>query len=416
VSTAPAGAAGWSAAVDLRKALRGFTGWHLAILGRCRETLPVVGRQDRVSHLAEGHVEWCLVESRVTNIRASKLPFSPSGASSNQSSSALAPGSISRDTDDPEAEGERQELRNRLIKNLRRLRRWARREDVSCYRLYDADLPQYAVAIDIYGERWVHVQEYAPPSEIDPDRALRRVEDAVAVVSEVLRIDAERVFLKRRQKQRGAEQYQRIGTRGERHEVSESGLRFLVNFSDYLDTGLFLDHRPTRRLLASMAPGCSFLNLFCYTGSATVYAAAGGAIRTVSVDTSNTYLAWAKDNMQLNGFATDTHKFVRADAREFLKTSRESYSLIFVDPPTFSNASGTRPTFAVQRDHVALVRECLKKLSSEGSIVFSSNFRRFHLDTAALGDVTVTEITKDTIPPDFERNPHVHCCWLIRRR
>jgi 23S rRNA (guanine2445-N2)-methyltransferase / 23S rRNA (guanine2069-N7)-methyltransferase len=415
LATAPFGADSWTAAAELfggetrRERLRAFSGWRLAILRRCRDARGLVLAQDRVSRLSEGRTEWCLVESGVA-----EAPAAAESAAGLSATTGAAPSGA--EGDDPMAEAERQELRNRLQKNLRRLGRWARREEVSCYRLYEADLPQYAVSIDTYGGEWVHVREAAPPAEIDPERARRRLEDVVAVVAEVLEVSPGRIYLKQSRRQRGVDQYERLDNTGERHEVEESELRFLVNFTDYLDTGLFLDHRLTRRMLAAMAPGRSFLNLFCYTGSATVYAAAGGALRTVSVDTSNTYLAWATENMRLNGFVGEAHRFVRADATKFLNAHRESYSLIFVDPPTFSNATGSRSTFSVQRDHVALIGACAARLQPGGTIVFSTNFRRFRMDTGALSDLVLEEITEQTIPEDFRRTPHVHRCWLIRRR
>jgi 23S rRNA (guanine2445-N2)-methyltransferase / 23S rRNA (guanine2069-N7)-methyltransferase len=320
------------------------------------------------------------------------------------------------------AEGARSEafdFSQRLKRNIRLMRKWAQAEGVSCYRIYDTDLPQFAVAIDLYEGTWAHVQEYAPPAEIEPERAARRLADVVAAIPEILEIPPANVFVKERRRQRGPKRYQKLAETGERHEVQEGGLRFLVNFTDYLDTGLFLDHRPTRAMISEMSRGRAFLNLFCYTGSATAYAAHGGATRSVSVDTSRTYLDWARANMERNGLAAPQHEYVRQDAREFLRSDAERnqglYGLVFIDPPTYSNTNGEREDFSVQEDHVALIRGAESLLEPGGVIVFSSNFRKLELDTAGLAGLEVTDISSRTIPRDFSRNPRIHRCWLIRK-
>jgi 23S rRNA (guanine2445-N2)-methyltransferase / 23S rRNA (guanine2069-N7)-methyltransferase len=323
-------------------------------------------------------------------------------------------GLVERSEEEIAAE-EKETLANRLRKNLRRLKTWARNEQVRCYRVYDADLPQYAVAVDLYEEKWAHVQEYAPPTLVDEERAARRMRDVAEAIPEALGVPAAGVFVKERRRQQGREQYERLDEKGERHEVREAGLRFLVNFTDYLDTGLFLDHRLTRAMIGEMAAGRVFLNLFCYTASATVHAAWGGAIRTVSVDTSNTYLAWATDNLALNGFTGERHQLVRADARDFLAHDKTRYGLVFIDPPTFSNSKGDRENFSVQRDHVGLIRAALDHLEPDGLIVFSNNFLKFKLDVEALGDLEVNDVSKQTIPRDFARHSRIHRCWVIRR-
>lgn len=326
-------------------------------------------------------------------------------------------------------------LANRLRKNARRLRRWIRREGVTCYRLYDGDLPEYAVAIDLY-EEYVHVQEYQAPSSVDPARAQARLRDVMDAVAEVLGAPSERVFFKVRRRQRGTDQYGRLSARDDLREVGEGGLRFLVDFAGRLDTGLFLDHRPTRSLIRELAAGGRFLNLFAYTGSATVYAAAGGATRTVSVDLSARYLEWAGRNLRLNGFAAGeveqpgvgggggpAHRLVRADCVEWLRAGGPvrgesgGYHLVFLDPPTFSNSKRMGDvTLDVQRDHVELITKAAGLLEPSGTLLFSTNNRRFHLDAEALAGMDVEDITARTIPPDFERNPRVHSCWTVRRR
>jgi 23S rRNA (guanine2445-N2)-methyltransferase / 23S rRNA (guanine2069-N7)-methyltransferase len=301
---------------------------------------------------------------------------------------------------------------NRLRKNLRNLGRWARQNDIACYRLYDADLPEYAVAVDLY-ERWVHVQEYEAPTTIDPQKAESRLRDVLAVLPTVLEVPAENVFLKVRRRQKGTSQYQKFDRRGEFHEVHEGGCRFLVNFTDYLDTGLFLDHRPTRQLLRELAPGKHFLNLFAYTGAATVYAAAGGARATTTVDLSQVYLDWAQRNLALNGFSGAQHELVRADCLEWLQRERRRFDLIFLDPPTFSTSKRMEATFDVQRDHVPLLRTAAGLLAPGGVLIFSNNNRRFKMNRESLPELQIEEITRQTIPRDFERNPRIHTCWRI---
>lgn len=309
---------------------------------------------------------------------------------------------------------------NRLKKNSRQLERWRRREEVHCYRLYDADLPEYAVALDVYeGERrWVHVQEYEAPPTVEARKARRRLREALGVILDVLEIPEEQLFFKVRRQQKGRAQYGKLGETRAFHEVREGACRFLVNFEDYLDTGLFLDHRITRRRLAELAEARHFLNLFAYTGTATVCAARGGALSTTTVDMSNTYLDWARRNMALNGFDGPAHAFVRTDCLEWLSNGgdRRRYGLIFLDPPSFSASKRMAGSLDVQRDHVALIRAAARLLEPGGVLVFSNNLRRFRLDREALADLDVEDITRATLPPDFARNPRIHHCWEIRPR
>jgi len=302
---------------------------------------------------------------------------------------------------------------NRLRKNLRHLGRWAQRERVSCYRLYDADLPEYAVAVDRY-EQWVHVQEYAPPARIDPTKARERLEQVMAALPAALELPPEQVFLKVRQRQRGANQYQRQGAQGRFHQVHEGPAQFLVNFTDYLDTGLFLDHRITRRQLGEQARGQRFLNLFGYTGTATVYAAMGGAISTTTVDLSSTYLDWARRNLELNGVWGPRHNLIRADGREWLTQAKDRYDLIFLDPPTFSNSKRLEGVFDVQRDHIELLHQALRLLAPGGLLIFSTNHRRFRLDREALAKWSIEDWSRKTLPPDFARDPKIHQCYAIK--
>jgi 23S rRNA (guanine2445-N2)-methyltransferase / 23S rRNA (guanine2069-N7)-methyltransferase len=322
---------------------------------------------------------------------------------------------------------------NRLRKNLQRLDPWALREHIECFRVYDADMPEYAFAIDLYGReaRQVYVQEYAPPKTVAQESARERRREALAVLPEVLAVTPAQVHSRVRKPQKGNEQYekrdvwheareQRLekrGVRAERHAVQEGGLKFWVNFRDYLDTGLFLDHRMVRAKLREWAKGTDFLNLFCYTGSATVYAAAGGARSSSSVDLSNTYLDWAHENLLLNGLGDPRHEFYRADCLQWLEEQEAGgprFDLIFVDPPTFSNSKRMDGVLDVQRDHVGMIRRSLKLLRPAGRLVFSTNYTRFKLDAAALDDLALEDISAETIPKDFERHARIHRCFVIR--
>ena len=319
----------------------------------------------------------------------------------------------------------------RLIKVARERRRWATREQVSCYRVYDADLPEYAASIDLYQGapetpgRWLVISEYAAPKDIDPAIAQARMLDILALAPRVLDVDPAHVHARVRTRSRGGSQYGRRteeDTAKRLPRIQEDGLTFLVNFDDYLDVGIFLDHRVTRHLLREEAAYAeSFLNLFAYTGTATCYAAAGGATRTTTVDLSNTYLEWAQRNMRANGFTGPAHTFVRADVMTWIRAqqrTRNRWDLIFCDPPTFSNSTKMgRRTFDVQRDHVELLGGISRLLTPGGRAVFSCNLRSFRPDIAALekAGVRIEDVTAQTIPEDFKRNPRIHKCYVIER-
>ncbi len=300
---------------------------------------------------------------------------------------------------------------NRLRKNAKHWERWAAREKISCYRIYDADLPEFAVAIDRY-EDAVHVQEYAPPSTIDPEMAEARLRDVMRAVPEILK--TEQVFLKVRRKQKRGGQYERNANEPSpsvERQVHEGGLRFWVNLSDYLDTGLFLDQRRLRTMIGDQSKGKSFLNLFAYTATATLHAVRGGATSSVSVDLSNTYLEWARRNLTLNGVSGRAHELVRADVMEWLPVEKRRFDLIFVAPPTFSNSKGMEETLEVQRDHVALISGAARLLAPGGTILFSNHFRRFKMGD--LPGLRAENITHKTMPKDFARNPRIHNAWRI---
>ena len=306
-----------------------------------------------------------------------------------------------------------EDFANRLLKNCAVILPWAEKEEVACFRVYDADMPEYNLAIDCYGE-WLHVQEYAPPPTVDPARAEQRFALALQVIRTVFGVPRSRLFIKTRKKQKGAQQYQKKDGTGALHEVWEGGCRFLVNFTDYLDTGLFLDHRLTRARLGALAQGKTVLNLFAYTGTATVHAAMGGATATTSVDISAAYLARAQANLALNGFGGPQHQTVEADCVEWLQRAQERYGLIFLDPPTFSNARHRKQVFDVQKDHAALLRLAMQRLAKGGILIFSTNFRKFALDASLTLDCAVQEISDQTIPFDFQRNRRIHRCWEFR--
>jgi len=308
---------------------------------------------------------------------------------------------------------------NRLRKNLQRLDPWAERERIDCFRVYDADMPEYAFAIDLYGRaaRHVYVQEYAPPKTVNQESARERRREVLSVLPEVLSVPLAQVHSRVRKPQKGAEQYEKRESVAERHAVQEGGLKFWVNFRDYLDTGLFLDHRIVRDMLRSWAKDTDFLNLFCYTGSATVYAAAGGARSTTGVDLSNTYLDWAHENLLLNGFGGDNHELYRADCLAWLEEQESRgprFDLIFLDPPTFSNSKRMEGVLDVQRDHVGMIRRSLKLLRPAGRLVFSTNYTRFKLDSGALEDLAIEDLSAATIPKDFERHARIHRCFTVR--
>ena len=283
-------------------------------------------------------------------------------------------------------------------------------------------MPEYAFAIDLSGRdtRDVYVQEYAAPKTVKQESARERRREALAVLPDVLGVPVARVHSRVRKPQKGTEQYERQGRMAERHAVQEGGLKFWVNFRDYLDTGLFLDHRLVRAMLRSWAEDADFLNLFCYTGSASVYAAAGGARSTTGVDLSNTYLEWARENLLLNGFGGGHHQLYRADCLSWLTEQEPQgarFDLIFLDPPTFSNSKRMEGVLDVQRDHVGMIRRALKLLRPGGRLVFSTNYSALSkLDTGALNDVAVEDISDATIPKDFERNARIHRCFIVRFR
>lgn len=304
-------------------------------------------------------------------------------------------------------------LTARLRKNLARLKPIFRRTDTTAFRLYDRDIPERPWTIDVYGNR-VLATEWVTPIALkqgDDARATEQAEVEAAVVS-VLKTEAGDIHWRTRQRHRSVER-EAAGNSRHEFEVREHGLRFLVNLDDYLDTGLFLDHRPARARVAKEAAGKRLLNLFCYTGAFSVHAANAGATQTTSVDLSQTYRAWAERNLGINGFSPPAHAVERADVFEFLKNNRETFDVIVVDPPTVSRAARGR-SFEIQRVHKELIGSCLERLASGGLLFFSTNDRRFELDPSALRGEDCREVTNETTPPDFRSS--AHRAWEIRKR
>ncbi|MCT8814244.1 bifunctional 23S rRNA (guanine(2069)-N(7))-methyltransferase RlmK/23S rRNA (guanine(2445)-N(2))-methyltransferase RlmL [Glaesserella parasuis] len=304
---------------------------------------------------------------------------------------------------------------NRLTKNIKKIEKWAKQQGLDAYRLYDADLPEYNLAVDRYGDHIV-VQEYAAPKNIDENKARQRLLDAVSATLYVTGVETNKLVLKVRQRQKGTNQYEKLANKGDYFFVNEYGAKLWVNLTDYLDTGLFLDHRLTRKMVGEMAKGKTFLNLFAYTGSATVHAALNGAKSTTTVDMSNTYLNWAEQNLELNNISLRNYRLHQADCLQWLADCRERFELIFVDPPTFSNSKRMENSWDVQRDHIALMKQLKRILTANGTIVFSNNKRGFKMDFDGLAELGLTaeNISHKTLPLDFERNPHIHNCWIVK--
>lgn len=319
-----------------------------------------------------------------------------------------------------------QMLANRLRKNLKQLSRWVRKENIQCYRLYDADMPEYAAAVDLYWglasgqtgapQLYSHVQEYAAPKSVDEQRAEQRFAELQATLPEVLGIPPERIAYKQRRRNKGTSQYEKLAERprGELISVQEGQARLQINLWQYLDTGLFLDHRPVRTMIAQWARGKSFLNLFCYTASASVHAALGGARFTLSVDMSGPYLNWARRNLALNGLSESRNRLEQADCIQWLENNTQQFDLVFLDPPSFSNSKKMPGVLDIQRDHVSLIHKSMRAVAEGGTLIFSTNLRTFKLDQAALQDYQLENISAQTLDPDFKRNAKIHQCWLIR--
>jgi len=384
-----------------------FQGWNAAVLTGAPELGMELGlRAHRTHSVWNGGIECRLLRIKV-------VP-----------ESARAPGTLgkgaARLADTPGA----RMFANRLGKNLKRLHSWAERESVSCYRVYDADMPEYAFAIDLYraiepDELWLYVQEYAAPAQIEPQAVRRRRGEVLAMLPGTTGVAPERIRVRTRRRTRRGEQYDKVGEQARFHVVTEGGLRFRVNFEDYLDTGLFLDQRTTRARLRDAARGKRFLNLFAYTGAATVYAAAGGAASTTSVDLSRTYIEWGRRNLALNALTGEAHAWVQADCREWLTDAArgsQRFDLVFLDPPTFSNSKRMQGVLDIERDHPELIDACARLLAPQGLLLFSTNAQRFRLQEQLAERYQIRDLSAATLPRDFERNPRIHRCFEVRPR
>ncbi|MGI2107558.1 bifunctional 23S rRNA (guanine(2069)-N(7))-methyltransferase RlmK/23S rRNA (guanine(2445)-N(2))-methyltransferase RlmL [Shewanella frigidimarina] len=304
---------------------------------------------------------------------------------------------------------------NRIKKNVKQFEKWAKKERIDSYRLYDADLPEYNVAIDRYVD-YVVIQEYSAPATIPEAVTKRRISDVLLALPGALGIHPDRITLKTRERQKGANQYQKIDERKVEVITEEYGAKFKLNLTGYLDTGLFLDHRVTRKLVGDKAKGKNVLNLFAYTGSASVHAAIGGAKSVTTIDMSNTYINWAKENFALNGLSGAKYDFIQADCLQWIKdNSHQKFELIFIDPPTFSNSKRMEDSWDVQRDHAEMLGGLIKLLSPNGELIFSNNKRKFKMDIEALNQagIDVTNIDHLCLPLDYKRNPHIHNVWLL---
>src|SRR6056297_995243 len=384
-----------------------FPNYIAAILAPDKAAAKQLGlRADRINTIYNGNLKIVLVRITLDDANSFVPPENTAG------SPAFIQGTLPVQNED-QSSGVNM-LVNRILKNKRQLKKYLKKNGISCYRIYDADIPQYAAAVDVYEDRYAVVQEYAPPSEIEPEAAEQRLQELLAAIPQCFEIDKGSIFLKQRKRQKGSSQYSKMNAEHEFFIVKEGELKFYVNFTDYLDRGLFLAHRLTRSIIREKSDQSKFLNLFAYTSTASVYAAVGGAVKTVSVDTSTTYLEWGKKNFALNHYISDSHLFIRRDVFEFLSSDFENYDLIFVDPPTFSNRKSEENVFAVQRDHFRLLTLAAEHLKPSGEIIFSNNYRRFQLDPALYDLFDIKEISQDTLPQDFSRNKKIHRTWLLR--
>ncbi|MFT5083843.1 MAG: 23S rRNA (guanine2445-N2)-methyltransferase / 23S rRNA (guanine2069-N7)-methyltransferase [Lentisphaeria bacterium] len=304
---------------------------------------------------------------------------------------------------------------NRINKNRKRLSHWIKQEHIECYRVYDADIPEYSAAIDVYSD-YFHVQEYQAPKTVSEGKAIQRFNDILRAVVTVFDTDEAHIVTKTRRRNRGKNQYEKQQELSQKKyfSVCEGNAKLIINLWDYLDAGLFLDHRPLRLRIAQEIAGKRFLNLFCYTATATVHAVLGGALASTSVDMSNTYIDWAGKNLALNNIDLNRHALVRADCVEWLRECREGFDIIMLDPPSFSNSKKMDDVLDVQRDHVSLITRCMELLNPGGVVYFSNNLRSFKLDSVALSRYAQLNITEQTLDPDFKQNPKIHRCWEFR--
>jgi 23S rRNA (guanine2445-N2)-methyltransferase / 23S rRNA (guanine2069-N7)-methyltransferase len=396
---------------------REFSGWQAAVVTSEEDLGRAIGlRSHKQYTLYNGALPVVLYLFDLTsNVFKPRHAAAGSAGTANTSPGESSPAALGVATPPDELTPGALMFANRLRKNRKRLASWIKREAITCYRLYDADMPEYSVAVDLYGDQ-VHVAEYQAPRNVPQEAAARRLQEVMQAIPVALGVAPTAIVLKQRRRQRGSAQYERQGEQGELISVHEGSARLLVNLRDYLDTGLFLDHRPLRLRLAHEANGKDFLNLFCYTGTATVHAALGGARSTTSVDLSNTYLGWLRKNLAHNGIGEAAHDIVKADCLLWLQSCEAQFDLIMLDPPSFSNSAAMTDSFDVQRDHEALVASAMARLRPEGVLYFSTNKRGFTLADKLSLLFHCEDITAATLDPDFQRNRKIHACWRIRAR
>lgn len=370
---------------------QGFVGWRFALLaGTDALARATELRADKVQKIYNGTIECLLITGAVA---------APASYRADAPVRFKSPGA--------------EMVYNRILKNRKRLKRWLEREHIECYRVYDADLPEYSAAIDVYGDR-LHIQEYQAPSDIPQAKTEERFKDLVFAARRAFDIPNERIYLKQRRSQAPEGQYRRQDQSGDHFIIAEADARYEVNLQDYLDSGLFLDGRQIRAWIHDSARALTFLNLFSYTASATVAAALGGARESVSVDLSPTYSQWAERNFRLNQIDSRRHRLVTDDAVRWLAACRDPFDLIYVDPPTFSNSKRTPTVFDVQRDHAALLRDALRCLAPGGRILFVCNLRRFKIDPDLADIARIDDVTEASIPPDFVRDQRIHRAFWLR--
>jgi 23S rRNA (guanine2445-N2)-methyltransferase / 23S rRNA (guanine2069-N7)-methyltransferase len=384
-----------------------FSGWQAAILAGDKEHGRALGlRSHRQYSFFNGRLPVTLL--LLDLVDNSLLDAAPPAAPASAAATEAVP-----EASDGELSSGAQMFANRLRKNQRKLTAWLKRSGNECYRLYDADMPEYAVAIDRYGD-WLHVAEYKAPARVSEEAAAERFREIRQALPVATGIPAAQIVFKQRERQRGRAQYQPQGRERDLLTVREGAVKLLVNLHDYLDTGLFLDHRPLRLRIAREAPGKRFLNLFCYTGSATIHAAVAGARETVSVDLSNSYLRWLAKNLAINGLSEAHNRLERADVLRWLRAGEERFDIILLDPPSFSNSKSLPGSFDVQRDHGGLISLAMERLERDGVLYFSNNRRKFRLDPQVSERYHCEDITASTLDPDFSRRPPPHQCWALR--
>lgn len=310
---------------------------------------------------------------------------------------------------------ESDEFQNRLTKNFKKLNNWTQQENIECFRVYNADLPNYNIIIDIY-KKWIVLQEYKAPKIINYKKAHKRLCNAIYHTKEILSININNIILKIRQKNKNKTQYQKLFNQNNFIEIKEHHAKFLVNLTDYLDTGLFLEKRLIRKLIGKMSKGKDFLNLFSYTGTATVYAGLGNANSTTSIDISNTYIQWSIRNMSINNLSGSKHNFIQTNCLNWIKTTNKKFDLIFINPPTFSNSKKMNKSFELKRDFFHLIKDLKRILRQDGNIIFSSSTHNFKINLDVLDKIKLyaKNITKKTQSKDYINDSKIYHSWIIK--